>query len=270
MFLTRDRGKKRGVAKNARQSRRRFGGALEPLTYGRVGVRRARAAGPGAAGLRRAAAVAAVGDRRRGARLRQLLRRADRRVGAGGGSERDAVPAGRVDDRRDRRGRADRAAGALLRVLAAAAAGRVRGRSAAVGRGAGVPDRGAQLEPVRAGARRGVARRAAGAGSLASRADRDASGEGPEIGARVARDASTDDISKPDSEAVRVLGVARLRAAAAARRRGRRRHHASRDVSARARARALERRLRAAVAAAGRRPLRREPEPARSSTTSSR
>lgn len=36
VFLTRDRGKKRGVAKNARQSRRRFGGALEPMTYGRV------------------------------------------------------------------------------------------------------------------------------------------------------------------------------------------------------------------------------------------
>jgi DNA repair protein RecO (recombination protein O) len=37
VFLTRDRGKKRGVAKNARQSRQRFGGALEPLTCGRVG-----------------------------------------------------------------------------------------------------------------------------------------------------------------------------------------------------------------------------------------
>src|SRR5919108_3321513 len=37
VFLTRDRGKKRGVARNARQSRRRFGGALEPLTCGRVG-----------------------------------------------------------------------------------------------------------------------------------------------------------------------------------------------------------------------------------------
>jgi DNA repair protein RecO (recombination protein O) len=37
VFLTRDRGKKRGVARNARQSRRRFGGALEPLTHGRVG-----------------------------------------------------------------------------------------------------------------------------------------------------------------------------------------------------------------------------------------
>jgi len=37
VFLTRDHGKKRGVAKNARQSRRRFGGALEPMTCGRVG-----------------------------------------------------------------------------------------------------------------------------------------------------------------------------------------------------------------------------------------
>jgi DNA repair protein RecO (recombination protein O) len=37
VFLTRDRGKKRGVARNARQSRRRFGGALEPMTWGRVG-----------------------------------------------------------------------------------------------------------------------------------------------------------------------------------------------------------------------------------------
>src|SRR5438128_6630844 len=36
VFLTRDRGKKGGVAKNARQSRRRFGGALEPMTCGRV------------------------------------------------------------------------------------------------------------------------------------------------------------------------------------------------------------------------------------------
>src|SRR5204862_3532653 len=36
VFLTRDRGKRRGVAKNARQSRRRFGGALEPLTVGRI------------------------------------------------------------------------------------------------------------------------------------------------------------------------------------------------------------------------------------------
>jgi DNA repair protein RecO (recombination protein O) len=36
VFLTRDRGKRRGVARNAGQSRRRFGGALEPMTCGRV------------------------------------------------------------------------------------------------------------------------------------------------------------------------------------------------------------------------------------------
>ena len=36
VFLTADRGKKRGVAKNATKSRRRFGGALEPLTLGRI------------------------------------------------------------------------------------------------------------------------------------------------------------------------------------------------------------------------------------------
>jgi DNA repair protein RecO (recombination protein O) len=36
VLLTRDRGKKRGVARSARRSRRRFGGALEPLTRVRV------------------------------------------------------------------------------------------------------------------------------------------------------------------------------------------------------------------------------------------
>ena len=36
VFLTEDRGKRRGVAKNATRSRRRFGAALEPLTRGRV------------------------------------------------------------------------------------------------------------------------------------------------------------------------------------------------------------------------------------------
>ena len=36
VFLTRDRGKKRGVAHNARRSRKRFGAALEPLTEVRV------------------------------------------------------------------------------------------------------------------------------------------------------------------------------------------------------------------------------------------
>ena len=36
VFLTRDRGKKRGVAKSARRPRSRFAGALEPLTHVRV------------------------------------------------------------------------------------------------------------------------------------------------------------------------------------------------------------------------------------------
>jgi DNA repair protein RecO (recombination protein O) len=36
VFLTRDRGKKRGVAKGARRTRSRFAGALEPLTEVRV------------------------------------------------------------------------------------------------------------------------------------------------------------------------------------------------------------------------------------------
>ena len=36
VFLTRDRGKKRGVAKGARRPRSRYVGALEPLTRGEV------------------------------------------------------------------------------------------------------------------------------------------------------------------------------------------------------------------------------------------
>ena len=36
VFLTRDRGKKRGVAKGARRLRSRFRGALEPLTRASV------------------------------------------------------------------------------------------------------------------------------------------------------------------------------------------------------------------------------------------
>src|SRR5512142_3419217 len=36
VFLTADRGKKRGVAKGARRTRSRFGGSLEPLTHAGV------------------------------------------------------------------------------------------------------------------------------------------------------------------------------------------------------------------------------------------
>ena len=60
-------------------------------------------------------------------------------------------------------------------------------------------------------------------------------------------------------QTVGVLGLARLSPPAAARHRDGRRHDAPRDVSARARAVAVERRLRAAVSPSRRRPLRREP-----------
>src|SRR6202162_4687745 len=147
VFLTRDRGKKRGVAKNARQSRRRFGGGLEPMTCGRVAyvgrgrpgaVRRARARGPRAAQLRRADAITAGGGRWRRAWLRRVLCRADRRVGAGSRSERDAVPARCVDGRSDGGRRPDQSTGAVFRVLAVADAGRLPARRSSVGRSEGV------------------------------------------------------------------------------------------------------------------------------------
>src|SRR4030095_16515466 len=70
------------------------------------------------------------------------------------------------------------------------------------------------------------------------------------------------DVSKPHSQAVGVLGLARVCVATAAGHRGWRRDDASRNVSPRARAGALERRLRAAVAPPRGWPLRRESEPA--------
>ena len=88
VFLTRDRGKKRGVAKSARRSRKRFGGALEPLTEVAGGVLREREQRELVRlDLRRACVAARDGGalsrrRRRGADLRELLRGAARRVGA--------------------------------------------------------------------------------------------------------------------------------------------------------------------------------------------
>ena len=104
MFLTADRGKKRGVAKSARRPRSRFVGALEPLTHVRVAYfeKETREL----VGLNYAEPVrsplSALGARRSG--YVELLRRADRRVGAGGRPERDAVPARRVGGRGDGRG----------------------------------------------------------------------------------------------------------------------------------------------------------------------
>ena len=58
-LFTRLEGKVRGVARSAKKSKRRFGGALEPLTYVRALLRRPRAAGVGAAGFLRSAGIAA-------------------------------------------------------------------------------------------------------------------------------------------------------------------------------------------------------------------
>src|SRR5262249_59882877 len=126
-------------------------------------------------------------------RLRRFLRGPHGGGGAGGRPERAAVPARRVGGGRVGGRRSDRAAGALLRVLAAAAAGRVRDGSPAVGRGAGVSGDGARAEPVRA--RRGgrLAARAAGARSIASCADRDPPRARTEIGPRATGDAEIRD-----------------------------------------------------------------------------
>ncbi len=66
----------------------------------------------------------------------------------------------------------------------------------------------------------------------------------------------------PDPHAAAPLGEARLHHRPAVRSRGRRRHHGPVHLPARARPRAVERGLRAALAPPRRRPLRREPEPA--------
>ena len=69
------------------------------------------------------------------------------------------------------------------------------------------------------------------------------------------------DLPAADPAAERVLGSPGLRAAAALRHGGRRGHLPHRDLPARDRPRAVERGLRAALAPAEGRPLRREPEP---------
>ena len=173
VFLTRDRGKKRGVAKNARQSRRRFGGALEPMTCGRVGLPRARAARAGRAALRRAGAVAAVGADGDALGyvgyfaelIDEWAQEADPnetlfRLGA---SMVDAMAAGVPD----------RAAGALLRVLAAAAAGRVRdGRRGCLPRRRRFLARRGRSSPLALGRRGGVGRTLASSRRAHRAADR--------------------------------------------------------------------------------------------------
>src|SRR5258708_11839516 len=75
VFLTRDRGKKRGVAKNARQSRRRFGGGLEPMTVGRGGGMGRGRRGPGPAADRAGPPAPVGGPRNRARGVRRHLPR---------------------------------------------------------------------------------------------------------------------------------------------------------------------------------------------------
>jgi DNA repair protein RecO (recombination protein O) len=115
VFLTRDRGKKRGVAKNARQSRRRFGGALEPMTCGRVGyVERERRELVRCDSRADASPLSAIDGRRSYVGvLRELIDE-----WAQARSERGAVSARRVDVDAMAAGVPSNA-GAVLRVLAA-------------------------------------------------------------------------------------------------------------------------------------------------------
>ncbi len=125
VFLTRDRGKKRGVANGARRVRSRFIGALEPMTRAGVAYYEREQRDLVRINYVEPHEVAAVAVERGGPGARRVLRGADRRVGARRACRRAAVPAGVGGDRRHRGRRGDRAAGALLRVLAPAAPGRV-------------------------------------------------------------------------------------------------------------------------------------------------
>ena len=129
VFLTRDRGKKRGVAQSARRPRSRFAGRARAADRGAGGLLREGAARAGEPELRRTRAVADGHARipRRSATARYFaeLLDAERRRRR---PRRAAVPARHRHARGADGRRAGRAAGPLLRVLAAAPAGRVSGR----------------------------------------------------------------------------------------------------------------------------------------------
>ena len=156
VFLTRDRGKKRGVAKNARQSRRRFGGALEPLTYGRVGyVERERRDLVRLDYVETLRSPLSAVDGEALGYVSYFAELIDEWAQEADPNE-TLFRLGVVDGRRDGEGRPDRAARALLRVLAAPAAGRLRGRPAIVRGGARVSRRRAAGDAVRAPPRDGL------------------------------------------------------------------------------------------------------------------
>ena len=264
VFLTRDRGKKRGVAKNARQSRRRFGGALEPMTYGRVGyfererrelvslnfvepVRSPLSALDGEALGYVGYFAELIDEWAQEADPNETLYRL-------GASMVDAMAVGVPIEPLARyfefwllrlQGvyEADaRLSGAARDFLAAAR----------------------EVSPFALGARGGDGRDASRARGGAPGADCDAPGEGSEVGARAARDARMRTSRRTATMTFQglILKLSEFWAsrgcalAAAARRRGRRRHHAPGDVPPRAGPGALERGVRPAVPPAGRRTLR--------------
>ena len=93
-FFTRDYGRMKGVAKAALKSRKRFGGALEPMTAGARLVCRAAAAGTGAARSAGDCSLAAVGARGSYAHGgAELLCRSARRGAARARSAGDRLPA---------------------------------------------------------------------------------------------------------------------------------------------------------------------------------
>ena len=77
VFLTRDRGKKRGVAKGARRPRSRYMGALEPLTRGEVAYFEREQRDLVQLNYMDPRLLAAAGVVGRGAGARRLLRRVD-------------------------------------------------------------------------------------------------------------------------------------------------------------------------------------------------
>src|SRR6476660_3803117 len=149
VFLTRDRGKKRGVAKNARQSRRRFGGALEPLTHGRVGYlerERHELVSLHYVEVLRSPLSAVDGEAL--GYVSYFAELIDEWAP-------DADPNATLF-RLGVSMVAAIAAGALLRVLGPAGAGCLGGRPAAIGRGPGVSGGGADVQPVHARRRQGL------------------------------------------------------------------------------------------------------------------
>ena len=131
MFLTEDRGKKRGVAKNASKSRRRFGGGLDPLTSGRVTY--VEREGRELVRLDRIEPKQTPFARLTGGPMTTRPASSDTRAilpsssmsGRPMAPRTNSVPAGRRGRRRPLSRRRDRRARALLRVLADAAGGRV-------------------------------------------------------------------------------------------------------------------------------------------------